>query len=260
MDSTIRISTTKDKLKKIILAVVLIFLFFFSTSSLNLDLGKFISRLSNVPDVVGRLMTIDFSSLPAVLEGMLSSVLLAVAGLAVGLVISLVLSFLAAENIAPSKILAGIIKGTIAVIRAVPALVWILMVVASFGFGSTGGMIGLLFPTTGYLTKSFTASIEDMGYDTIEAMRTTGASRFTIITKALLPALFSSFTSWTAIRLEGNIAESISLGMVGVGGIGSMLTKALGKYDYGTITLIILVIFITLFIVELAVNQLKKSL
>jgi phosphonate transport system permease protein len=241
-------------------AVFLVWLFYFSASFLDLDIPKFISRLGNAAAVLQRLMTVDFQDLLAILDGTLSSVCLAVSALAIGFAVSMILSFLAAANVTPSRILSSAIKGGVAVIRAVPALVWILMVVASVGFGNTGGMIGLIFPTVGYLTKSFTASIEDMGYGHIEAMKATGANRPVMILKALVPELTSPFLSWTAIRFEGNIAESISLGMVGVGGVGSMLMKALGKYDYGSITAIILVIFITLFVVELLVNQLKRGI
>ena len=258
MNNHIKISTINDKIKSIAIYTSLIVVFLFGATSLDLDMGKFISRLGNTGKVVKRLMVVDFHNIVSILEGMLSSILIAISALAIGFAISIILSFLAAENIAPNKSMASVIKGVIAIVRAIPALVWILMVVASLGFGNTGGMVGLIFPTTGYLTKSFTSSIEELGYDAIEALKTTGANRFIIIIRALMPSLISPFISWTAIRLEGNIAESISLGMVGVGGIGSMLTKALGKYNYGSITTIILVIVVTLFVVELAVNQLKK--
>ncbi len=258
MSKQIKISTINDKIKSAVIYTSLIAVFLFSTNSLDLDIGKFISRLGNTGKVVKRLMVVDFHNIVSILEGMLSSILIAISALAIGFIISIIWSFLAAENITPNKGLAAVIKGVIAIVRAIPALVWILMVVASLGFGNTGGMVGLIFPTTGYLTKSFTSSIEELGYDAIEALKTTGASRFIIIIRALMPNLINPFMSWTAIRLEGNIAESISLGMVGVGGIGSMLTKALGKYDYGSITAIILVIVVTLFAVELTVNQLKK--
>ena len=48
---------------------------------------------------------------------------LAVVSLLAGAVISVILAFLAASNITPLPILAAAIKGIVAVIRAVPALV-----------------------------------------------------------------------------------------------------------------------------------------
>lgn len=256
----IKLSTTKSLLIKALIVCSLVGLFYISTSALELDITKFFTRLANAPNTLRKFLVVDFSHIAAILQGMATSIALAVSSLALGLVIALVLSFLAAANIAPNQYLAGAIKGVIAVVRAVPALIWVLMVVASLGFGNTGGVVGLIFPTVGYLTKSFTASIEELGFNSIEAMRTTGANRFTIITKALLPSLAKPFITWIAIRFEGNIAESISLGMVGVSGIGSMLMKALGKYDYASISAIILVIFTTLFTIELLINRFKRSI
>ena len=200
-------------LKKAVWALALAALFWYSVKGMGLDMGKFWDRLSNIGPVAARMMAVDFSLLPDILAGMLTSFTLAVAALFAGALVSLVLSFLAAENIAPSRAVAALIKGAVAVIRAVPALVWVLMVAASVGFGNTGGMIGLMFPVVGYLTKSFTASIEELGGDLVEALRAVGAPWLSIVLSALLPAVLPAFVAWIAIRLEGNMAESISLGM-----------------------------------------------
>ncbi len=256
----IRISRPSDTAKKLSAIAALLAVFFFSSMQLNFDFAKFVNRLGNAGKILGNMAQLNLAKLPDILGGMLTSVCIALAGLALGLIVSLVLSFLAASNIAPNKPLASAIKGGVAIVRAVPALVWILMIVASLGFGNTSGVVGLVFPTTGYLTKSFIASIEERGLTTIEAMRTTGAPWILIVTKGLLPELIRPFASWIAIRAEGNIAESISLGMVGIGGIGSLLMKAIGKYDYASISTIILVIFLSMFAVENLVNLTKKKL
>jgi ABC-type phosphate/phosphonate transport system, permease component len=256
----IKISRTGDKIRALLIFVGLVAGFMISTSYLNLDITKFISRLPNVGKILKQLIAIDFQDIVAILRGMFSSIAIALMALCMGFIISILLSFLAASNIAPNRIIATFIKACVAIIRAVPALVWILMVVASIGFGNTSGMVGMIFPTMGYLTKSFIASIEEMGNNTIEAMRATGMNWLSIVTKGLLPSLIHPFSAWSAIRLEGNIAESISFGMVGVAGIGNQLMRAIGKYNYAAITTIILVIFITMFIIENLVNKFKKTL
>ena len=256
----IRISTTLDKVRAVSLSVIAVALFIFCAKTLDLDIEKFILRLGNAGAVISHFNVITVSKIPEALEAMFASICLATASLAIGFSISIVLVFLGASNTSPSRILSSVIKSLMAVVRAIPALVWILMVVASMGFGNIGGMVGLIFPTMGYLTKSFISSIEELGYNTIEAMQASGANRFSIITKGLMPALIASFISWVAMRLEGNIAESINLGMVGVAGIGSLLMRAIGKYDYGAITAIILVIFVTLATTELAINKLKRAI
>ena len=107
-----------------------------SFMGLGIDMGKFVERLSNVGPVLRRMAAINLTILPDIAAGIGISMALAVVSLLAGAVISVILAFLAASNITPLPILAAAIKGIVAVIRAVPALVWVLMVAASIGFGT----------------------------------------------------------------------------------------------------------------------------
>lgn len=240
-----------------ILAVII---FVLSVQLLELDFTKFIQRFENLPEVIARMMQVNLSIIPDVLMETMVSICLAFTALILGTCISFVLACLSANNIAPNSWLASIIKGIIASIRAIPALVWVLMVVASIGFGNTGGMIGLIFPTVGYLTKSFAASFEEEGNERIEALRATGANWINVITKALVPQTMPKLLSWIAMRFENNIAEGISLGMVGVGGVGYLLNKAIMKFDYASISTILIMIFLTMLFMELWMQKVKKQI
>ena len=165
------------------------------------------------------MLVFDASLIPSILLEVLVSICLALTSLVIGTIISFVLAALAADNLAPNHYIACIIKGIVAIIRAIPALVWILMVVASVGFGNTGGMIGLIFPTVGYLTKSFAASLEEDGYERVEALKSTGANWINIVVRGVVVETMPQLISWIAMRFENNIAEGISLGMVEVLGI-----------------------------------------
>ncbi|MEG0276725.1 MAG: ABC transporter permease subunit [Coprobacillus sp.] len=241
----------------IILAIVI---FIGSVGLLQLDFTKFITRLVNIGEVVSRMLVFDITLVPSILAEVLVSICLALTSLIVGAMISFVLAALAAENLTPNKYLSSFIKGFVAVIRSIPALVWILMVVASVGFGNTGGMIGLIFPTVGYLTKSFAASLEEAGYDKVEALKATGANWINIVLRGVVVETTPQLISWLAMRFENNIAEGISLGMVGVGGVGYLLNKAIMKFDYPSISTIIVVIFVTMFIFEIVTVRIKKQL
>ncbi len=255
---TIRLQPLSRTRNQILGFLLLVIVLIVSVVKLELDISKFVNRLSNVGVVVKRMLHIEISALPEIGEGMLTSVSIAMASLLIGVVISIVLSFLIADNTTFFKPFGMFIKLIIAMIRAVPALVWALMVVASMGFGNTGGLIGLLIPTVGYLTKSFTASIEEIGKDLPEALAATGSSWIGIITKGFIPTLIPVFTSWIAIRFESNVAESISLGMVGITGVGMILNRAIFQYNYARISTVILTIYISMFVVELMIGYIKK--
>ncbi|MHC5375339.1 PhnE/PtxC family ABC transporter permease [Enterococcus sp. LJL120] len=260
MNTKIAVSRKKDKLLTALILVGLTSLFVVSLSLLKLDIPEFLSRFKSAGDILPNFLALDFSEISTIIYELFVSICMAIAALALGFVISIPLSFLGARNTTPLPILSGFIKGLVGIVRAVPALIWILIVVASLGFGNTAGVVGLIFPTTGYLIKSFISSIEEQDPAIIETMKATGAGWLQLIVEGLLPGLVNPLLSWTSIRLESNIAESISLGMVGAGGIGMVMTRAIGQYDYAKISTIILVIFITMITFELIIGQIKRAI
>ncbi|MCL2603066.1 MAG: phosphonate ABC transporter, permease protein PhnE [Defluviitaleaceae bacterium] len=247
-------------LSKWLMPVTAIVVFFASAHRLDLNLPQFISRLQNAGHVFSRFWAFNPSALPEILRQLMVSAAIGVCALAVGCVVALVLAFLAAENITPFKPLGYGIKGMVSLIRAIPSLVLILMVVKSLGFGPTAAVVGLLFPTVGYLTRAFIGTIEEQGTDAINAMRATGAGRMQIICKGVLPGVFTAFVAWVAIRLESNIADSVSLGIVGAGGVGMLISRAVRQVNFPNLTTTIVVIFAAMYLIELGAVWLRRRI
>lgn len=256
----IRVTSKGTIWKTILLIVILGAIFLISANMVNLNMAQFFERLENFPNVMRSMLAIDLTIIPRALLEILTSLSLAFLALVIGVILALFLSFLAATNIGPNNILSGFIKGAFAVIRSVPSLVWGLMVIASLGFGNTSGFIAMLFSSIGYLVKMFTGSIEDVGTDVIEAMRSTGASWFNIVYHGLLPLVITSFVAWITVRFEGNISESISLGIIGVGGIGLLLTQAIGSYNYAQTTTIVIMICSFMLVIEFLMTRIKSKI
>lgn len=257
---SIRVTSKGSVVKTIAVVLILITVFLSAVKLIDLDFVKFFERLDNAPAVLGRMMDIDVSIIPAALLAMVTSLSLAFFTLVVAVFISLVLSFLAASNITPNRYLAAFIKGFFAIIRSVPSLVWGLMVIASLGFGYTSGFIAILLHAVAYLTKTFTGSIEETGTDIIEAMRSTGASWLKIVIHGLLPLCITYFFAWITVQFEAGVAESIGLGIIGVGGIGLLLTKAIGAYNYAQATTIIIMICLMMLVLEFSMTRLKNKI
>lgn len=257
MEENIYLSPRSTIIKKTIIIIFLITLFVIGILILNLDMETFITRGKDFGKVLVNFFKIDFGNMGEIISELLLSISIAMTSLIVGIIFSLILSLIGASNLSNSPLVSYLIKGFVSIIRAIPSLVWILMIVASLGFGSLAGVIGLIFPTVGYLAKSFISSIEEVPAELLETLKSTGAKKTQIIMEGVIPYVSSIFLTWIAIRLESNVAESISLGMVGAGGIGTLLTRAIGGYQYAKITTIILVIFIVMLIIEIIVNHIK---
>ncbi|MCL1788518.1 MAG: phosphonate ABC transporter, permease protein PhnE, partial [Defluviitaleaceae bacterium] len=246
---------------KVALTVGLVALFFAASRSLELNFTLFAQRfINNIGTVAPRLAAFNAAALPEVFRQLFISMLIGICALFIGAAVSLVLAFFAAGNIAPFRPLAWAIKGAISVVRAVPSLVLILMVVASLGFGYTTAVVGLMFSSVGYLTKAFIASIEEQDAGIIEAMGATGAGRLQIIFHGLLPSCATAFVSWVSIRLESNISDSISIGIVGAGGVGMLIARANRQLDFPTLSTAIVVIFVVMVGVEFGTGRLRRRL
>ncbi len=260
MKTKLRVTPLSEQLKKGTLFVGLGGLFVIVVQLMDLDVEIFVQRFGNLPEVLMRFAAFDITLIPSILSQTLLSICLAFSALVLGAVIAYFLAILAAENLTPSPILSMLIKACASMIRAVPALAWILMVVASVGFGNIGGVLGLVFPTVGYLTKSYAAAFEEDGDENIEALKSTGARWINIVFQAVTVDCMPKLISWTAIHFENNVASGISLGMVGVSGVGYLLNKAMMKFDYPAMTTILVVIFLVMFTFECGSQMLKKRL
>ncbi|MGN7479400.1 PhnE/PtxC family ABC transporter permease [Solibacillus silvestris] len=253
--------TNKGSTRKGIgIAISLIAVFLLAINLVNIDFEKFFKRLPNAPEVIARMMAIDVSILPAVFKNIGISLALAFLALVMSVMAAFIISLFAANNIAPNRYMAWLIKGFFAVVRAVPSLVWGLMVIASLGFGNNAGFLAIFIPSVAYLVKMFVGSLEDVGTDIVETMNATGASWWNLVFHGVLPLAITGIASWVALRFEGNIEESISLGIIGVGGIGLLLTQSINSYNYAQTTTIVIIICILLISIEVFITKFKQTI
>ncbi len=256
----IRIHSRAYPLKLALGFIVLVGVFVFSCVYLDLDFVKLFGRFSNVGEVMGRMMHLDVSMIPEILLQLLVSVALAVLSLILAAVISFFLAAFAALNLCPVKGLSGILKGAVAVIRAVPSMVWILMAVASVGFGNSGALLGLTIMGVGFLTKAFCAVFEENGMGRVEAMRSVGARWINVLIQGVANDALPGLLTWVALTLETNLAASISLGVLGISGVGYLLNKQIMKFNYPGISTILLIIFLFLVCVEFLLVKGKERI
>ena len=259
METKIKLTPRKEKIITLLILLILIGIFIGSFLLLDLDITRFIERLGNFPRVFRLFLSPNLEMLRTGMEQLLISIILGICGLVIGGLISLILSFLAADNLAVSRSLSLAIKGAVSLIRAIPNLVLILMIVASLGMGYSAGVVGLTLSSIGFLTRAFIGTIEDQDNAIIETLQATGATKLQIIIHGFLPNVLPNFLVWISIRMEASIAESISLGMIGIGGIGMLLNRAIRQHNHSTVSIMILIIFISMYLVEIVLNRIKRK-
>jgi len=258
--SALHLTPLHERLTKLAILILAVTVFVVSLRMLELDLPRFMARLSNFPTIARLFLSVNTALIPQGLQQLAVSIALGLCGLVVGGALSFILAFLAADNTTICKPLAAVIKGFVSIIRAIPSLVLILMIVASIGIGYTSGVVGLTLSSIGYLTKAFISTIEEQDKHVAEALRSTGANWFQILFHGYLPGVITGFMAWISIRLESSVSESISLGVIGAGGIGMLLSRAIRQRNHADITTLILIIFITMFIMEMLITRFRRKI
>lgn len=201
----------------------------------------------------------DVSNADVILRAGVESFQIAFLGTTFGVALSFVLAFFAASNTSPHWLIARFFKALAGVVRAIPALIWVLLFIVAVGMGAFPGILALAFNSTGMLVKMFAQSIEEVDEGVIESARSTGANRLQVIGRAVVPTVFTSLVAWSLFRFEINFRYATILGMVGAGGIGWELTSAMRMYRLDEAAFIIVVIFVMVYTVELIGNRLKRS-
>lgn len=177
----------------------------------------------------------------------------------IGAVLAFFLSLLAATNLAPEWV-SKIVRLFVAIIRAVPTVLWVLIFAIAAGLGSEAAVLGMLFHSIAYLVKAFSEAFEEVDKGIFEALQATGANWWHVVRSGVLPSTFTYLLSWTFLRFEINFGVAVAMGAAaGAGGIGFELFMASSFYfDLREVGFITYAILIVAFLLEIISTRLKK--
>jgi phosphonate transport system permease protein len=254
----IPVGNIKRDLPVYLFSVALLALTLVSLGLLNADWYKLVQRFPRLGEVFLEMSRFSTERFSLTVLSFTETVAVAVLALIYSLALGLALGALAAENISPWKPLSPVIKSFLAFIRAVPTPVWVLLVLASMGFGMASGIMGLSFHATAFFGMVFAQLFEEVPDEAIEAVRAAGANRLQVFFGAVLPSSLSGIIAWTSLRFETNYQEASILGMVGAGGIGYTIMAAMNSYKLGRAGLAVFIVFIFALGIELLTTCIKR--
>jgi len=206
------------------------------------------------------MMPPDFSRWRFWLKPLLDTLAMSIAGTALAVVISLPLALLAAPNISPHPVVQHATRTLLAFMRSVPEIIMGILFVAAVGFGALPGVLALALHSVGMVGKFYAEAIEHVDPKPLEAARAAGATRFQVITHAVLPQVMPQLSDITIYRWEYHFRASAVLGIVGAGGIGFELIAALRLMSYDQVSAILLAILACVLVVDGIGARLRAAL
>ncbi len=142
--------------------------------------------------------------------------------------------------------------------RAVPELVWAMLIVFFLSPGILPGAIALGLHNLGIVGRLAAEVVEDMDPGPARALRSSGAGMFQIFLYAALPQTLPHLITYLLYRWEVVIRTTVVVGFVSAGGLGQEFRLSLSFFKYDEVTLIILWYLLLVMGVDLLSAWLRK--
>ncbi|MEA2786453.1 MAG: phosphonate transport system permease protein [Candidatus Eremiobacteraeota bacterium] len=165
---------------------------------------------------------------------------IAAGGTLIGAVVALPVSLVAARRIAPFALVVAV-RRLLDVARAIPELVFGLILVVTVGIGPLAGAIALGLHSAGVLGKLYAESFENVPAAPIASLAATGARPLPIVAFGFIPLALGPLVVHTLFRLEWNVRAATVVGMIGAGGVGQALFQAQQLFFYRQMVAYVLV-------------------
>ena len=197
----------------------------------------------------------DLAALPHLL---LQTAEIAVFGTALGAAIGFCGALVAARDIVPFWIVA-FTRRFLDAARAIPEVVWGLILVVSLGVGPVAGIFALGLHSSGVLGKLYAEAFENVERSPVTSIVATGAPTASLVAFAILPLALGPIAVNTLFRLEWNVRAAAVVGMIGAGGIGQALFLAQQLFFYKTMMAYVLITWIIVLLFDTFGERLRGA-
>lgn len=202
--------------------------------------------LHGVSRILSALVHPEMSILSRALKAVIETIYIAFISTMLAIPPAFLLSFLGAKNFLgksnSGRLLYMGVRGTINLLRSIEPLIWAIIFSIWVGIGPFAGMMALMVNSIAGLTKLYSEQIESIDEELVVALQSTGASRWHVLWFAVVPQITLPFLAFSIYRWDVNVRMATVIGLVGGGGIGTLLMQYQGLAKWNEVGLIIILI------------------
>lgn len=210
--------------------------------------------------ILGAMFPPDLSYMPQVWEPLFDTIKMSLLGSVIGSLLVIPFAVAASTNIVHSKVVIGLMRLLLSVIRTLPTIVCALIATYIFGLGTLAGTSAIAVFTFAYVGKILYEEIETVNMGPYEAMEAMGAGKIRSFVAAIVPQVLPSYLSNCLFCFEGNVRYASILGYVGAGGLGLILNEKIGWRMYPQVGMILIMLFVTVFVIETISRAARRRL
>ena len=128
------------------------------------------------------------------------------------------------------------------------------------GIGPFAGMLALWLHSFVSLAKNYSELAEGVDNGPIEAIQATGANMLQVVWFAIVPQVILPYTAFTIYRWDINTRMATVIGLVGGGGIGTLLNMYQGQALWREVGCLVIVIAIAVWLMDTASAFIREAL
>ena len=247
--------------------ITLVFIFLVWFCAYDIDWSKLASfSWSGFGETLMQLTKPDFSILydgsgEDIISLMIVTIGIAFLGTLIGTILCIPFVLFASENLwNGNKVIPAIGKFVLDILRAFPELVYAIIFIKVVGPGPFAGALAIGVHQIGMLGKLFTEQMELMDEVPVEACHAVGANGVQTMFYARIPQLLPIYASLVLNHFEIGVRSASTLGLVGAGGIGAILVFAIQARRWGRVSIILLTVIVTVFLLDLLTGIIREKL
>ena len=176
---------------------------------------------------------------------------MATAGIALASVLAVPLAFAMTQSLSISRIgpgnalwrgrtVRGVARALLMALRAIPDVVWALLLVHALGLGPAAGVLAIAITYGGMLGKVYAEILESSDTRPARALLEAGSGRLAALCYGLIPGASQELASYTVYRWECAVRASVVMGFVGAGGLGQLMDQSMKMLNGGETSTILL--------------------
>lgn len=201
----------------------------------------------------------NFRDWQTYLDEMLVTVQIALWGTALAVFMAVPLGLLCSANIVPVWVYQPA-RRIMDTCRAINEMVFAMLFIVAVGLGPFAGVLAIWIHTMGVLAKLFAEAVEAIDPRPVEGVRATGAGPIEEIVYGVIPQVLPLWLSFALYRFESNVRSASVVGIVGAGGIGTVLWEIIRSFQYAQTCAVMIIIILFVVAIDVISAQIRKVL
>lgn len=232
----------------------------------QVSLREFLSEagLLGAQRIFSALFNPNFGIIEPAIFAAIETIYMAFIATIIALPFAFLLGFFAARNLMSSSpfffAIYNLTRFFLNITRSIEPLVWAIIFSVWVGIGPFAGMLALCLHSVSSLAKLYSEQIENISEGPIEAMTATGAHPIQIIWFGVVPQIILPYLSFTIYRWDINVRMATVIGLVGGGGIGTMLMQYQGLAKWNEVGLLAITIAVIVWVMDYSSSKIRESI